>query len=273
MADVALAGRDLIADIDATRTGPGRAAFWWLGQHSFIVKAGEVVIYIDPYLKPDERRQTAPALKPEEITHASIVTCSHDHSDHIDPFAIPGIAKASPHCPFVVPNPHVEKVLGLGPTVGRVHGLRPQESVELAGCKITAIKSKHEFFEETELGFPYLGFVYEVNGVCFYHPGDTLVYEGMLTTLQQWDFDAVFLPINGRDAERYRRNCLGNMTFQEAVDLAGELDVGLVVPTHWDMFPGNTEDPQKFVDYLEAKFPGVPHWLGPAGQKVEFERG
>ena len=49
--------------------------------------------------------------------------------------------------------------------------------------------------------------------------------------------------------------------------------VGLAVPTHWDMFPGNTEDPQQFVEYLEAKFPDVPHWLGPAGQKVEFGRG
>ena len=64
----------------------------------------------------------------------------------------------------------------------------------------------------------------------------------------------MLVPINGRDAERYLRNCIGNMTFQESVDLAGELMPRLVIPGHWDMFPGNTADPTDFSTYLEAKY-------------------
>jgi L-ascorbate metabolism protein UlaG (beta-lactamase superfamily) len=108
--------------------------------------------------------------------------------------------------------------------------------------------------------------------VCGYHSGDTLVYEGLLQTLRQWSLDVAFLPINGRDAVRYQSGCIGNMTYQEAVDLAGELEVGLAVPSHWDMFLANSEDPQRFVQYLAAKYPGVPCWVGRAGEAVPLSK-
>ena len=111
----------------------------------------------------------------------------------------------------------------------------------------------------------------ETGGLTIYHSGDCIMYEGLLSTLQQWaHFDVMFLPINGRDADRFLVNCLGNFTFQEAAELAGELKAGLVVPAHYDMFIGNQEDPVKFVRFLEAKFPGVKSWVGKAGTQVRF---
>ena len=44
------------------------------------------------------------------------------------------------------------------------------------------------------------------------------------------------------------------MTYQEAVDLAGEINPGIVIPGHWDMFSDNSGDPDAFVDYLDAKY-------------------
>ncbi|MBR6391053.1 MAG: MBL fold metallo-hydrolase, partial [Lachnospiraceae bacterium] len=66
--------------------------------------------------------------------------------------------------------------------------------------------------------------------------------------------DIELLPINGRDAVRYRRNCIGNMTYQEAADLAGEVGPAIVIPGHWDMFADNSADPHAFEDYLYAKY-------------------
>jgi L-ascorbate metabolism protein UlaG (beta-lactamase superfamily) len=273
MAEVAKSGQALLEEIAATNCGPGQGAFWWLGQHSFIVKAGSTVIYIDPYLAESPARQTPPLLKPEAVTNANFVLCTHDHSDHIDPVALPGIAAASPGARFVTPRPTTDRVRALGIPEGRHTPIGALESIDLAGGRLTAVKAKHEFFDEDpRLGFPYLGYVIELNGVTLYHAGDTLIYDGLLTTLQRWRLDVAFLPINGRDAERYRRNVLGNMTFQEAVDLAGELEVGLAVPAHYEMFPGNMEDPRKFTDYLAAKFPGRRAWVGPAGSRVQFGR-
>ncbi len=48
-------GEALIQEVDQTRLEPGQVAFWWLGQHQFIVKMGSQVFYADPYLHPDVR--------------------------------------------------------------------------------------------------------------------------------------------------------------------------------------------------------------------------
>jgi len=36
------------------------------------------------------------------------------------------------------------------------------------------------------------------------------------------------------------------------------------------MFASNSADPAEFEDYLDAKFPDLPCWIGPAGEKVIF---
>jgi L-ascorbate metabolism protein UlaG (beta-lactamase superfamily) len=269
MADVALHGKELLEDIRQARPETGRAAFWWLGQHSFILKGRETVVYIDPYLSPSPARQTPPLLAPEEVTNADLVLCTHDHGDHIDPGAIPGIVKASPEARFVVPRPAVERVRKLGVPAERLLALTDEESAEWRGARVTAVKARHERFDEVPgVGFPFLGYVIELNGVTLYHAGDTIGYEGLVTALQRHEPSVAFLPINGRDAERLKRGCIGNMTYQEAVDLAGDVGVRWAIPAHYDMFVGNQEDPEKFVRYLEVKFPEIRTWVGPAGQRV-----
>jgi len=270
MAEVARSHQELLRDINGTKLVHGKAAFWWLGQLGFVVKLGSTIVYLDPYLARNPGRRTRPLLWPEEATNATICTGSHDHGDHIDPQAIHGLAAHSPGCKFAVPNPHVERVVALGCSRDSVVGLCADETAVVAGVKITGVKAKHESFDDTEFGFPHLGYILEANGVCFYHSGDTLVYEGLVTTLLQYPLDAMFVPINGRDARRFRTGCIGNMTYQEAVDLAGDVGPRLVVPGHYDMFAHNSADPDEFADYLDAKFPDIPCWIGPAGEKVIF---
>ena len=260
----------LIADINAHTPPPGSLSFWWLGQHSVILKLAGQTLYLDPYLQPDEARQVPPLLLPEEVTNADLVLCSHDHGDHLDPFAVPGIAQASPKARFAIPRPSVERMVSLGVPEDRLIPLDHLEVADIGGLRITAIKAAHEFLDPVPgVGHPYLGFVIEGDGCAVYHSGDTLCYEGLLTTLQRWQLTVAFLPINGRDAVRYTSGCIGNMTYQEAVDLAGHLKPRLVVPTHYDMFASNSQDPQAFVDYLEAKFPGQRYWVGKVGERVD----
>lgn len=272
-AQIAQEHEELLADIAGTETVPGTAAFWWMGQHTFIIKAGGKVIYIDPWFPDWPSRQTRPLLTPQEAKFADLALISHGHADHLCPETLPFMVEASPNALFVGPRTETERLLGeCRIPADRLKTVSADETVTHNGIRVTAIKSKHEMFHEhPTLGFPFLGYVVEVNGVTFYHSGDTIPYEGMLTSLQKWPhFDTLFLPINGRDAERYNRRCDGNLTFQESVELGGDLEPGLVVPAHYDMFVGNQEDPQKFVDFLQAKYPAVPYWVGPAGTKVMF---
>jgi L-ascorbate metabolism protein UlaG (beta-lactamase superfamily) len=77
----------------------------------------------------------------------------------------------------------------------------------------------------------------------------------MQDILRAWKLDLAFLPINGRDARRLKANCIGNMTYQEAADLAGALKPRVVVPAHYDMFEFNSANPDDFVEYVHVKYP------------------
>jgi L-ascorbate metabolism protein UlaG (beta-lactamase superfamily) len=271
MAKIALAHDALLADITSVETSPGRGAFWWMGQHTFIVKAADKVFYFDPWFAPWESRQTPTLLGFDEARDADFVLVSHGHGDHLCPDTLAAMVKASPQAVFICPRTEAQRMrIEGGVPEERLRPLNADDVLELDGVKITAIKSKHETFDEhPDLGFPFLGYVVEAGGLTLYHAGDTIMYEGLLTRLQKWPhFDALFLPINGRDAERFLSGCLGNMTYQEAVELAGELSAGLAVPAHYDMFVGNQEDPSRFVRFLAAKYPHVKSWVGRAGERV-----
>ncbi len=273
-----LTGRELTDDIDATELTEDELAFWWLGQHGFVVKLGERVVYLDPYLSEAESRTVRPLLAPEEIARADVITGSHDHSDHIDRAVWPKLAKASPQAKFAAPQLILDRGLAedLGIHADRFIGLTDGSSRTAGGIRITGVAAAHERLDvDADTGLnPYLGYMVEGNGCRIYHAGDTCKYEGLETRLTELGpFDVVFLPINGRDAERLKSGCIGNMTYQEAVDLAGEIEPRLAVPAHFDMFANNSEDPRKFVDYMNVKFPQVRTLIPQHGRRVRFRPG
>ena len=276
MADIKLEGKDLIRDIDSYKPGKKEIGLWWLGQHSFVVKAGTSVVYIDPYLEPAKRRQVPPLLKPMQITNAAIVLGTHDHGDHIDRTAWPGIAVASPKVKFVVPDlllPRLGRELGIASE--HFVGMDEGKTVDIGGVKVSGVAAAHEFLDRDEATgkYPYLGYVIETGGFTLYHAGDTCKYEGLETKLKKWKFDVMFLPINGRDAERLSHNCIGNMTYQEAADLAGALKPKLTIPAHYDMFAMNSEDPKKFTDYMKVKYPNLKTMICGYGARVSLGKG
>lgn len=265
-------GFELIEEVDKSVSEKGKLTFWWLGQMGYIVKLGEVVIYLDPFLSDIPERLVPTLLKPEEVTNADFIFGTHDHIDHIDRSVWYQLSLSSPKAKFVVPKLLIKELsLDLNICEDRFIGLDDGITKIVEGLKISAIAAAHEFLDKDKVTgcYPYLGFIIEGNGCILFHSGDSCIYEGMLTKLKKWDkFHAMFIPINGRDAKRYRENLIGNMTYQEAVDLAGCLCPKLVVPGHYEMFAGNTQDPTLFVDYLDAKYPDVKCWVGENGFKV-----
>lgn len=262
-------GRELIAEVDACNLMAGSGAAWWLGQHSFIVKLGSSTLYLDPFLSAHPRRNTPPLLRPDELANAAMILGTHDHSDHIDRPVWPDIAAAAPEAPFLVPEfSRLELAEALQIPPDRFIGMNDGTDVEIDGIRIAGVAAAHEFLDRDEEtgNYPFLGYVIEGHGLTIYHAGDTCVYEGMHAKLRQWHFDLAMLPINGRDAQRLSRGCIGCMTFQEAADLAGAVQPGLTVPAHFDMFDGNTEDPEQFTDYVAVKYPGLATWLPNHGE-------
>jgi L-ascorbate 6-phosphate lactonase len=268
-----LTGKALVDDINACRVNTGQAAFWWIGQHSFIVKLGQTVLYIDPFLTPLDGRTVPPLLKPAEVTNAAAILGSHDHADHIDRDAWPALAEGTSaiSAPFIVPLLLRETIIKeLAIPASRVLGIDEGITLKIGETTITAIPSAHEFLDtDPATGrHPFLGFIIEGNGVCVYHAGDTCIYEGMYSKLRQWKVDLAFLPINGRDAQRLKSGCIGNMTYQEAVDLAGSQQFGMTIPAHFEMFAMNSENPQRFIDYMKVKYPDRAAQIPVHGQRT-----
>ena len=262
-------GCGLLRDIESCVLPEGALAFWWLGQMSFIVKVGGLVLYFDPYLAERETRLVAPLLEAGQVSNADYVLCSHDHSDHLDPVATVGIAGASPQARFVCSGASASHLEALGIEEQRIIRLAGDQVYQDGQLAITAIPAAHEGLEhDDELGYPHLSFVVELGSVCLYMAGDTLCYDGMPARLSAYAFDMAVVPINGRDGERLGRGCIGNMTCQEAVDLVGVLHPRLAVPGHYDMFANNPGDVSLFAEYMDVKYPDVPYWIGAHGERV-----
>lgn len=264
-------GHDLIRNIDETVLADGELAFWWLGQHSFILKMGGCLLYLDAFLSDHPGRQVPPLLIPKQIRHANFFLGTHDHADHIDRPVWPELAEASPMASFIVPE-ILRKQLAVDLNIPdkRFIGMDDGQTIEREGLRISSIASAHEFLDRDKATgrYPYLGFIIEAGGLTAYHAGDTCIYEGMITKLKNWKFDLMMLPINGRDAKRLRNNTIGNMTYQEAVDLAGTVGTRYVVPAHYDMFKNNPGDHKAFSDYLGVKFPDIQAIVPDYGEKV-----
>ena len=253
-----MASARLLADIDSCQVNSGELALWWLGQHSFIAKFGRTIVYLDPFLTPLKGRAVPPLLAPNEIAHADLIFGTHDHADHIDRPVWPALAKASPRARFVVPALLKKRLANeLGIPDERFIGLDDGQSVTAGGLKISAVAAAHEFLDQDPRTgqYPYLGYILEGNGCTLYHAGDCCIYEGLQTKLRQWKIGVALLPINGRDAVRYASGCIGNMTYQEAADLAGAIEAGLAIPAHYDMFAANSADPRAFTEYMRVKYP------------------
>ncbi len=254
--ETAKRGETLLADMLRRQIPIGGLGLWWIGQSSFIVRGGGITIYLDPYLNPNPKRIVPPPLRPEQVTNADLILCTHDHGDHIDPTALPGIAAASPHAKILVPGVARGKVIGMGIAAQRLVAPVVDDPVSYGPVTVTAIPAAHEELDySSEHGYPYLGYVLRLNGVTLYHAGDCTMYEGLTERLKTHRPDVVLLPINGRDWKRARGRIIGNMTYREAADLAVEVGADLAIPMHYGMFAHNTEPPGHFVDYIHEFYP------------------
>lgn len=269
-------GRALMDEVLNTRPAYGEACFWWLGQMGYLIRLGDVTIMIDAFMDEDRTDRIQPALlKPADMRDIDYVMGTHDHDDHIDRKEWKVIAKVLPKAKFVVPSPYVDDLSrDLNVPRERLIGISEGKlAFEAEGLRIEGIAAAHETLDRDPVTgeYPYTGYIITGNGVKLYHAGDCVVYDGLESKLRaQGPFDAVFLPINGRDGRRYRAGCIGNMTFQEAVCLVCAIKPALSVPGHYDMFPGNTANPIDFTDYLEAKDPSLAYWIGGRGMRVRF---
>jgi L-ascorbate metabolism protein UlaG (beta-lactamase superfamily) len=254
MIEPALKDDAFLADVAAARArvDDDRLYLWWLGQSGFLVcYRGECLIF-DPYLsdalttkyaatdKP-HIRMTARVVDPARLDFITIITSSHNHTDHLDAETLRPILAASTTARIVVAEANrqfVEERLGAALTEGRLVALDAGARVTICAYCLETVPAAHE-----ELAPEFVGFVATVGRFRIYHSGDTVLFPGMEERLRPFGIDVALLPINGRAAER---RVSGNLDGAEAAGLARAIGARWVIPCHYDMFTFNTASPDAF---------------------------
>lgn len=270
----------LLHDLETTLlTEPDALHLWWLGQSGYLVAHQGQRLLLDPYLsdsltqkyaasdKP-HTRMTERVIDPERLDQISLVTASHQHTDHLDRETLTPVLAKNPDAYLVAPRAHLALAKERAGSE-RVVPLNPGESFESgSGIRITAVPAAHETLDTDQAGNAlYLGFVIQLAGWTLYHSGDTVLYPGMVEQLRPFNIDVAFLPINGRRPER---RVSGNLWGDEAAQLAWAIGATLVIPGHYELFTFNTEPPDLFIRTCERL--GQPYRVLRAGERASLAR-
>lgn len=243
-----------IEEIRNTHPEEGQISAWWLGQMGYVFKTSRATILVDGFLSDIGGRLIPAPFAPEEAAIFDAVIGSHNHDDHVDKPAWKKIHEANPDTVFMAAEPHRSDIKA--DTGIDIIGLREGETAVIGDFTVDVIPAAHEFIE-TDANGDSLHLSFIINRRIF-HCGDSCIYDGQRAKIAAFGkMEAMILPINGRDAGRLSRGCIGNMTYQEAVDLAGSLNPGMAIPGHYDMFRDNPGDPEAFRAYMNVKYPHI----------------
>jgi len=240
---------------------------WWLGQSGYLLLWNGQQVLIDPYLSDSLTRKYADTKQPHTrvservvdprlLNNISIVTSSHNHTDHLDAETLIPVINNNPGIVFVIPEANRDFV------GERIHmprkfpvGLTDGKTISSGIFSFHGVPAKHEEIErDAEGNCKFLGYIIRFGPFTIYHSGDTLWYDDMVEILKPFHIDVALLPINGHEPAR---EVAGNLNAQEAASLGKAIGARLVIPCHYDMFAFNTADPKDFE--VEAQKIGQPY--------------
>jgi len=257
-------------------------ALFYLGQEGFLIRHQDTFYLFDPYLSDyvDRccstnqviwRRNYAPPIQPEELDFVDYVFCSHDHADHTDPDTLARLARINKKARFIVPAPIAPQLQSLGIDAAHIIPALADSPIPLPHALVHPIPAAHEVLSPDAKGrFSALGYRLQLGCISLFHGGDCCLYDGMEERLQ--GVNVALLPVNGRDYYRLRQDIVGNMDAREAAILSCRLNLSLLIPMHYDLYPINDLPLSMVVGQLAIHAPGIPFHCFQPGERLIFSK-
>jgi L-ascorbate metabolism protein UlaG (beta-lactamase superfamily) len=189
----------------------------WLGHDAMRIDGSTVVLF-DPF-------------QISATKQADLILISHDHFDHNSPEDVAKIRKKDS---VIVTDAASAKKLD-----GEIKVVAPGDTITVKGVKIEvgpAYNTNKEFHPK-DAGM--LSFIVNLDGIRFYHAGDT----DIIPEMERLDVDIAFLPVSGTYV----------MTADEAVQAAKKIKPKIAIPMHYGAIVGTEDDARKFKKDLEGQ--------------------
>jgi L-ascorbate 6-phosphate lactonase len=239
---------DFLNRLKKCKVGEKEIAISWLGQAGFLLKTHKGnIILIDPYLsdyanrvlQKDNgqafRRMTAPLFDPAEIK-ADILLCSHEHQDHLDIDALPGLLKNSGiRC--YINGPSMAEIKKANLDVKKFTEFKKGQTIQFDEFELLVVDGDHG-----ELAPDAAGFILDFGFIRIYYSGDTSYNKKRLAGAIAKKPEVALLPING---------AFGNLNAKEAAQFAKDLNAKLCIPHHFWTFPKHTGTLGNPIDAIE----------------------
>lgn len=201
----------------------------WIGQSGYRIWDTETEILLDPYLsnsveKSFGRQRLLPIQPHPKELDPSVIVCTHDHPDHLDPDTLKQIP--SKQVPVLAPGSCKEKLRDM--YYVNPKAFDPGTAFSAGRFTLTSVPAFHTVDS--------VGVVIRHGNLRMYFTGDT-IFHNRLCNSETQNCDVLFVCINGR---------LGNMGIEDAVTLTGMIAPTIAVPNHYGMFASNTADPAEY---------------------------
>ena len=247
--------------ITESRVPSGSVVIFWLGQAGFVFKDGDgTIIYIDPYLSNAVEQQhgfkriMASPIEPDMVL-TDLVISTHGHADHLDPVAIPIIAR-NPRARFAGSAKCVNlyRATGMGPD--RYFEIRDGTTHRFRGVEIIGVYADHG-----EDAPDAVGVVLDFGGIRVYHTGDTTFRREKMHAIAALKPDIILASINGN---------YGSMDADDAAHLTHFVGARLAIPAHFWMFVQQKGNPARFLQACKETAPGVKTLLLTQGERFAW---
>ena len=202
----------------------------FLGQAGLLFDTENIKILVDPYLSDsvakiqphNKRRQPIDErllqMKP------NIIVITHNHADHLDKETLAHYLSEESRVTILAPYSAWKELRTFGGLQNNYVMCNEGTTWTESGIIFRAVKAEHS--DEYAIGI-----VIAVENKNYYVTGDTLYSERVFESLPQIEFEAVFLPINGRG---------NNMNAADAARFAKRIGAKNVIPVHFGMFDDMT---------------------------------
>lgn len=253
----------LAEHIGQTEVATGEIAVFYLAQAGFALKTSTGrVVYMDPYLSDccermfGFKRMIPAVIKAEEI-QADVLASTHAHADHLDPDALPVIAKNDKT--FFIGAPDCEETYqSEGLKRDRYEILSDGESCQASGIEFRAVYADHG-----DLAPEAVGLVMTVDGITIYNTGDTAYAPDRIRESLKSDVDIMIAPING---------AFGNLDAMQACQLANVVKPCLLIASHFGMFVEHGGDPAAFLKIASDLCQGIQPVVMAPGEKLVYSK-